>query len=139
MCKICDTIILGGIMKTKENLAKELGISRKTLYNYMNILHIKEINDDTIMQLKDFAKSKNKTKEITKDELFNKVKELEIRNAELEKEKENLLQGQTALLNQVEWYKDEITKEIASIKNNMQLLLAPPPKKKNIFEKIFKL
>lgn len=126
-------------MKTKENLAKELGISRKTLYNYMNILHIKEINDDTIMQLKDFAKSKNKTKEITKDELFNKVKELEIRNAELEKEKENLLQGQTALLNQVEWYKDEITKEIASIKNNMQLLLAPPPKKKNIFEKIFKL
>ena len=123
---------------TKEKIAKGLGISRKTLYNYMNILNIKELNEKTIEQLRDFAKSKNKTKEITKDELYSKVKELEIRNAELLKENENLLQGQTALLNQVEWYKDEITKEIASIKNNMQLLLAPP-KKKSIIEKIFKL
>lgn len=123
---------------TKEKIAKGLGISRKTLYNYMNILNIKELNEKTIEQLREYAKSKNKTKEITKDELYSKVKELEIRNAELLKENENLLQGQTALLNQVEWYKDEITKEIASIKNNMQLLLAPP-KKKSIIEKIFKL
>lgn len=123
---------------TKEKIAKGLGISRKTLYNYMNILNIKELNENTIEQLREYAKSKNKTKEITKDELYSKVKELEIRNAELLKENENLLQGQTALLNQVEWYKDEITKEIASIKNNMQLLLAPP-KKKSIIEKIFKL
>lgn len=125
-------------MKTKENIAKELGISRKTLYNYMNSLHIKELNQDNIQKLKDYSKNKNKTKEISKDELFSKVKELEIRNAELLKENENLMQGQTALLNQVEWYRDEITKEISTIKNNMQLLLAPP-KKKTIIEKIFKL
>lgn len=125
-------------MKTKETIAKEIGISRKTLYNYMNILHITNLTDDNILKIKDFANSKNKTKEITKDELYSKVKELEIRNAELLKENENLMQGQTALLNQVEWYRNEITQEIASIKNNMQLLLAPP-KKKSILEKIFKL
>lgn len=123
---------------TKEKIAKGLGISRKTLYNYMSILNIHELNEKTIEQLREYTKNKNKTKEISKDELYSKVKELEIRNAELKKENENLLQGQTALLNQVEWYKDEITKEIASIKNNMQLLLAPP-KKKSIIEKIFKL
>lgn len=125
-------------MKTKENIAKELGISRKTLYNYMNSLHIKELNQENIEKLKDYSKNKNKTKEISKDELFSKVKELEIRNAELLKENENLMQGQSALLNQVEWYRDEITKEISTIKNNMQLLLAPP-KKKSIIEKIFKI
>lgn len=123
---------------TKEKIAKGLGISRKTLYNYMSILNIHELNEKTIEQLREYTKNKNKTKEISKDELYSKVKELEIRNAELKKENENLLQGQTALLNQVEWYKDEITKEIATIKNNMQLLLAPP-KKKSIIEKIFKL
>lgn len=123
---------------TKEKIAKGLGISRKTLYNYMNILNIKELNEKTIEQLREYAKSKNKTKEITKDELYSKVKELEIKNAELLKENENLMQGQTALLNQVEWYRNEISQEIASIKNNMQLLLAPP-KKKSILEKIFKL
>lgn len=123
---------------TKEKIAKGLGISRKTLYNYMNILNIKELNDKSIELLREYAKNKNKTKEISKEELFSKVKELEIKNAELLKENENLLQGQTALLNQVEWYRNEITQEIASIKNNMQLLLAPP-KKKSILEKIFKL
>lgn len=123
---------------TKEKIAKGLGISRKTLYNYMNILNIKELNEDAIKKLQEYAKNKNKTKEITKDELFSKVKELEIKNAELLKENENLMQGQTALLNQVEWYRNEISQEIASIKNNMQLLLAPP-KKKSILEKIFKL
>ena len=123
---------------TKEKIAKGLGISRKTLYNYMNILNIKELNDDAIKKLQEYAKNKNKTKEISKDELFSKVKELEIKNAELLKENENLMQGQTALLNQVEWYRNEISQEIASIKNNMQLLLAPP-KKKSILEKIFKL
>ena len=122
-------------MKSKEEIAKELGISRKTLYNYINSLHIKELNNNSIDKLKQYVKNKNKTKEISKDELFNKVKELEIRNAELLKENENLLNGQTALLNQVEWYKDEITKEIASIKNNMQLLLAPP-KKKSFIDKL---
>lgn len=123
---------------TKEKIAKGLGISRKTLYNYMNILNIKELNENTIEQLREYSKNKNKTKEISKDELYSKVKELEIKNAELQKENENLMQGQTALLNQVEWYRDEITKEIATIKNNMQLLLAPP-KKKSLLEKIFKL
>lgn len=123
---------------TKEKIAKRLGISRKTLYNYMNILNIKELNDKSIELLREYAKNKNKTKEISKEELFSKVKELEIKNAELLKENESLMQGQTALLNQVEWYRNEITQEIASIKNNMQLLLAPP-KKKSILEKIFKL
>lgn len=123
---------------TKEKIAKGLGISRKTLYNYMNILNIKELNENTIEQLREYSKNKNKTKEISKDELYSKVKELEIKNAELQKENENLMQGQTALLNQVEWYRDEITKEIVTIKNNMQLLLAPP-KKKSLLEKIFKL
>lgn len=125
-------------MESKEKIAKGLGISRKTLYNYMNILHIKEINNNTYNILKEYTKNKNKTKDYTKDELFKVLQELQIKNAELKKENENLLQGQNALLNQIEWYKNDITNEINSIKNNMQLLLAPP-KKKSIFEKIFKI
>ena len=125
-------------MESKEKIAKGLGISRKTLYNYMNILHIKEINNNTYNILKEYTKNKNKTKDYTKDELFKALQELQIKNAELKKENENLLQGQNALLNQIEWYKNDITNEINSIKNNMQLLLAPP-KKKSIFEKIFKI
>lgn len=122
-------------MKTKETIAKEIGISRKTLYNYMNILHITNLTDDNILKIKDFANSKNKTKEISKDELFKKLQELEIKNAELKKENDNLYKGQEALLNQVEWYRNEISKEISMIKNNMQLLL-PPPKKKSFFDKL---
>lgn len=125
-------------MESKEKIAKGLGISRKTLYNYMNILHIKEINNNTYNILKEYTKNKNKTKDYTKDELFKALQELQIKNAELKKENENLIQGQNALLNQIEWYKNDITNEINSIKNNMQLLLAPP-KKKSIFEKIFKI
>ena len=123
-------------MKTKETIAKELGISRKTLYNYMNLLHITELTDENILKLKEFAESKNKTKEISKVELFKKVKELEIKNAELKKENDNLYKGQEALLNQVEWYRNEISNEISMIKNNMQLLLAPP-KKKSFIERLF--
>lgn len=123
-------------MKTKETIAKELGISRKTLYNYMNLLHITELTDENILKIKEFTKNKNKSKEISKDELFKKVKELEIKNAELMKENDNLCKGQEALLNQVEWYRNEISSEISIIKNNMQLLLAPP-KKKTFFEKLF--
>lgn len=125
-------------MESKEKIAKGLGISRKTLYNYMNILHIKEINNNTYNILKEYTKNKNKTKDYTKDELFKALQELQIKNAELKKENENLLQGQNALLNQIEWYKNDITNEINSIKNNMQLLLSPP-NKKSIFEKIFKI
>lgn len=123
-------------MKTKELISKELGISRKTLYNYMNLLHITELTEDNILKIKEFTKNKNKSKEISKDELFKKVKELEIKNAELMKENDNLCKGQEALLNQVEWYRNEISSEISIIKNNMQLLLAPP-KKKTFFEKLF--
>lgn len=123
-------------MKTKELISKELGISRKTLYNYMNLLHITELTEDNILKIKEFTKNKNKSKEISKDELFKKVKELEIKNAELMKENDNLCKGQEALLNQVEWYRNEIFSEISIIKNNMQLLLAPP-KKKTFFEKLF--
>lgn len=123
-------------MKTKELISKELGISRKTLYNYMNLLHITELTEDNILKIKEFTKNKNKSKEISKDELFKKVKELEIKNAELIKENDNLCKGQEALLNQVEWYRNEIFSEISIIKNNMQLLLAPP-KKKTFFEKLF--
>ena len=57
-------------MKSKENIAKDLGISRKTLYNYMNELKITELTEDNLSLIKERVKSKNKTKEISKTELL---------------------------------------------------------------------
>ena len=51
-------------MKSKEIIAKELGISRKTLYNYMNDLKITELTESNLKLIKERVKSKNKTKEI---------------------------------------------------------------------------
>ena len=46
-------------MKTKEIIANELGISRKTLYNYMEELKIKELNEENLKIIEEFVKKKN--------------------------------------------------------------------------------
>lgn len=120
-------------MKSKENIAKELGISRKTLYNYMNDLKITELTEDNLALIKDRVKSKNKTKEISKTELLEQLEDLKFKNAQLLKENETLERGQTALLQQVEYYRNEISSEIREIKQNMVLLLNPPKEEKKSF------
>lgn len=42
-------------MKTKSSIAKELGISRKTLYNYLDILNIKDLNESNLSILKEYS------------------------------------------------------------------------------------
>lgn len=126
-------------MKTKEQIADELKISRKTLYNYMNDLNIKEINEETLKTLQEHAKIKNKSKDTTKAELMAKINELSIKNAELQKQNETLEKGQVALLEQVEYFRNSIDSEIREIKTNMTLLLNPPKEeKKSFFDWLFK-
>ena len=120
-------------MKTKEQIADELNISRKTLYNYMNDLNIKEINDETLKILQEHAKMKNKSKDTSKAELLAKINELSIKNAELQKQNETLEKGQVALLEQVEYFRNSIDSEIREIKTNMTLLLNPPKQEKKSF------
>lgn len=120
-------------MKSKENIAKELGISRKTLYNYMDDLKIKDITDENLQILKDYCKNKNKSKEISKTKLYEELEILKVKNAELLKQNETLERGQTVLLEQVEYYRNSIDSEIRQIKQNMTLLLNPPKEEKKSF------
>lgn len=120
-------------MKTKEQLARDLKISRKTLYNYINDLDIHDINENTIKLLQEHAKLKNKSKDTSKAELIRQIDELTLKNAELQKQNETLEKGQVALLEQVEYFRNSIDSEIREIKNNMTLLLNPPKQEKKSF------
>lgn len=126
-------------MKTKEIIANELGISRKTLYNYMEELKIKELNEENLKIIEEYVKKKNKSKELSKVELLEELEELKLKNAELIKQNETLEKGQDVLLQQVEYYRNSIDSEIRQIKQNMTLLLNPPKeKKKSFWDKLFK-
>lgn len=126
-------------MKSKEIIAKELGISRKTLYNYMNELKIKELTEGNIKIIEEYVKNKNKSKEISKAELLEELEQLKLRNAELLKQNETLEKGQDVLLQQVEYYRNSIDSEIRQIKQNMTLLLNPPKEeKKSFWDRLFK-
>lgn len=126
-------------MKSKEIIAKELGISRKTLYNYMNELKIKELTEENIKIIEEYVKNKNKSKEISKTELLEELEQLKLRNAELLKQNETLEKGQDVLLQQVEYYRNSIDSEIRQIKQNMTLLLNPPKEeKKSFWDRLFK-
>lgn len=126
-------------MKTKEIIANELGISRKTLYNYMEELKIKELNEENLKIIEEYVKKKNKSKELSKAELLEELEELKLKNAELIKQNETLEKGQDVLLQQVEYYRNSIDSEIRQIKQNMTLLLNPPKEEKNSFwDKLFK-
>lgn len=126
-------------MTTKQQLAKDLGLSRKTLYNYMNNLKITELTDNNIIKIKEYSKNKNKSKEITKADLLEELEELKRKNIELSKHNETLEESQKVLLNQIEWYKNSVDSEIRQIKENMILLLNPPKEeKKGFFSKLFK-
>ena len=126
-------------MKSKEIIAKELGISRKTLYNYMNELKIKELTEENIKIIEEYVKNKNKSKEVSKAELIEELEQLRLRNAELLKQNETLEKGQDVLLQQVEYYRNSIDSEIREIKQNMILLLNPPKEeKKSFWDRLFK-
>lgn len=122
-------------MKTKEIIAKDLGISRKTLYNYMNELNIKELTEENIKKIEEHLNGKNKSKEISKNELYEELEKLKKENIELKKQTEMYENSQQVLLNQIEWYRNSIDSEIRTIKENMTLLLNPPKeeKKKSFF------
>ena len=120
-------------MKSKEIIAKELRISRKTLYNYMNELKIKELTEENIKIIEEYVKNKNKSKEISKAELLEELENLKLRNAELLKQNETLEKGQEVLLQQVEYFRNSIDSEIRQIKQNMTLLLYPPKEEKKSF------
>lgn len=126
-------------MKAKEIIANELGISRKTLYNYMEVLKIKELNEENLKIIEEYVKKKNKSKELSKAELLEELEELKLKNAELIKQNETLEKGQDVLLQQVEYYRNSIDSEIRQIKQNMTLLLNPPKEeKKSFWDKLFK-
>lgn len=126
-------------MKSKEIISKELGISRKTLYNYMNELKIKELTEENIKIIEEYVKNKNKSKEVSKAELIEELEQLRLRNAELLKQNETLEKGQDVLLQQVEYYRNSIDSEIRQIKQNMTLLLNPPKEeKKSFWHRLFK-
>lgn len=126
-------------MKSKEIIAKELGISRKTLYNYMNELKIKELTEENIKIIEEYVKNKNKSKEVSKAELIEELEQLRLKNAELVKQNETLEKGQDVLLQQVEYYRNSIDSEIRQIKQNMTLLLNPPKEeKKSFWDRLFK-
>lgn len=126
-------------MKTKEIISNELGISRKTLYNYMEELKIKELNEENLKIIEEYVKKKNKSKELSKAELLEELEQLKLKNAELIKQNESLEKGQDVLLQQVEYYRNSIDSEIRQIKQNMTLLLNPPKEeKKSFWDKLFK-
>ena len=126
-------------MKTKEIIANELGISRKTLYNYMEELKIKELNEENLKIIEEYVKKKNKSKELSKAELLEELEQLKLKNAELIKQNETLEKGQDVLLQQVEYYRNSIDSEIRQIKQNMTFLLNPPKEeKKSFWDKLFK-
>lgn len=126
-------------MKSKEIIAKELGISRKTLYNYMNELKIKELTEENIKIIEEYVKNKNKSKEVSKAELIEELEQLRLRNAELLKQNETLEKGQDVLLQQLEYYRNSIDSEIRQIKQNITLLLNPPKEEKRSFwDRLFK-
>lgn len=126
-------------MKKREEVAKELKISRKTLYNYMQALDIQELNEENISKLKEYSLNKNKSKEISKDNLLKELEEMKLKNAELLKQNETLEKGQDVLLQQVEYYRNSIDSEIRQIKQNMTLLLNPPKEeKKSFWDRLFK-
>lgn len=126
-------------MKTKEQIAKQLNISRKTLYNYMNELNIKNLSDENIKVIEEYVKNKNKSKEVSKAELLEQLEKLKKENIELISKNDKLEESQTALLNQIEWYRNSIDNEIREIKQNMILLLNPPKQdKKNFLSRFFK-
>lgn len=120
-------------MKSKEKIAKEIGISRKTLYNYMNELGIIELTSADIEKIKKYALSKNKSKEISKSELMKQLEELKKSNVSLEEQNKVLKEQQQVLLNQVEYMRNDISNEIREIKQNMTLLLNPPNEEKKSF------
>ena len=126
-------------MKKREEVAKELKISRKTLYNYMQTLDIQELNEENISKLKEYSLNKNKSKEISKDSLLKELEEMKLKNAELVKQNETLERGQEALLQQLEYYRNSLDSEIRQIKSSIQLLLPPPKEvKKSFFDRLFK-
>jgi len=123
----------------KKQLAIELGISRKTLYNYLEELKIKELTESNIKKLKEYVKEKNKSKEISKSDLLSELEELRLKNAELIKQNETLEKGQSVLLDQVEYFRNDLNSEIRQIKQNMTLLLeAPKEEKKSFLSRLFK-
>lgn len=113
---------------TREQLAKSMGITRKTLYNYMQDLKINSLTDANIEKLKEYSKTKSKSKNYKKDNLLLELEQLRIKNAELEKQNERLEKGQEVLLEQIEYFKNDLNDEIRRIKESIVLLL-PPPKK----------
>ena len=126
-------------MKNKKEFAIELGISRKSLYNYMDELKITELTETNINLLKEYVKKKNKTKDISKTELLEELEKLKITNAELIKQNETLQQGQDVLLQQIEYYQNSINSEIMQIKESLVLLLpAPKKEKKRAFFGLFR-
>lgn len=126
-------------MKTKEQIANELNISRKSLYNYMNELNIKNLTEDNIKIIKDYINNKNKSKEISKFELLEQLEKLKNENIELISKNEKLEESQNVLLNQIEWYRNSIDSEIRQIKENMTLLLNPPKEEnKSFLSRLFK-
>lgn len=126
-------------MKKREEVAKELKVSRKTLYNYMQALDIQELTEENISRLREYSQNKNKSKEISKDNLLKELEEIKLKNAELVKQNETLERGQEALLQQVEYYRNSLDSEIRQIKASIQLLFPPPKEeKKSFFDRLFK-
>lgn len=126
-------------MKTKEQIANELNISRKSLYNYMNELNIKNLTEENIKIIKKYINNKNKSKEISKSELLEQLEKLKNENIELISKNEKLEESQNVLLNQIEWYRNSIDSEIRQIKENMTLLLNPPKEEnKSFLSRLFK-
>lgn len=111
---------------TREQLAKSMGITRKTLYNYMQDLKINSLTDANIEKLKEYSKTKSKSKNYKKDNLLLELEQLRIKNAELEKQNERLEKGQEVLLEQIEYFKNDLNDEIRRIKESIVLLLPPP-------------
>lgn len=124
-------------MKTREQIAKELKISRKTLYNYLDELNIKDLNDSNFDILKKYVNEKKKSNDVSKSALLKSIEELKLKNAELMKQNETLEEGQKVLLQQVEYMKNSIDTEIRDIKNSITLLLPSPKEQKQGFFRRF--